>query len=65
MWKWLDALFSPIEEARCSFCLKKKSAVGTLVEGPGKAFICESCANFSSEIFEAERQRQVTNSDLK
>lgn len=40
---------APVPVARCSFCFKPDTAVGTLVAGPG-VFICNECVALSSTI---------------
>ncbi|MGC1419107.1 MAG: ClpX C4-type zinc finger protein [Acidimicrobiales bacterium] len=36
-------------QAACSFCLKSRDDVGTLVAGPG-VFICNECVTLSSQL---------------
>jgi hypothetical protein len=48
---------SPVTErsviAACSFCLKPKTEVGTLVAGPG-VFICDECVALCSQLIEGK-----------
>jgi hypothetical protein len=37
--------------ARCSFCLKPNTEVGTLVSGPG-VFICDGCVELCAQVIE-------------
>ena len=54
--------------ARCSFCQKDSSEVGTLVEGPsrdelGAVYICRDCVELCASIFEQEKQRSLAPQD--
>jgi RNA polymerase sigma factor (sigma-70 family) len=53
--------------ARCSFCLKSPSDVGTLIEGPkrgelGAAYICQECVELCASILENEK-RKIADSE--
>jgi len=39
--------------ASCSFCLKPKDEVGTLVAGPG-VFICDDCVNLCTDLIKGK-----------
>ncbi|MGA2297384.1 MAG: ATP-dependent Clp protease ATP-binding subunit ClpX [FCB group bacterium] len=48
---------------RCSFCGRSQNEVKTLVEGPGKIFICENCIQMAQDIVKKNTSQDLTLND--
>jgi hypothetical protein len=76
MYRWLSQILyngfaSRPDDMRCSFCCRRRTDVGPLVEGcgpkgKGGVFICRECVELFLSIFDQEEaRRRQTNSETE